>query len=233
MSYDLFVFDPGAASGRAAQVYEAVCEGITSAAGHSVVLRRFVERLEAAIPEVFDESEVEDASLDPDGNYVLVSLPRGCDQAIVDGLVATAAGLGLATFDPQRELSGGETQPLGRLGESGRHLDMGYQWFLASGPAAPGAEARSLLFFDATAALVDARTLFATPSALRRMKLAGKSRRVARFVQRMRREYPEIEESGGSENWSRAGDPGNYFMFYLDPAVSDEDLTALADLARD
>lgn len=106
MSYDLLIFDAGAASGPAAHMYEAVCAGHPRAAGRSALLRRFVERLQVELPEVFTECEVEDASMDPDGSYVLLSLPLGSDQGFVDRLMVIVADSGLTAFDPQLEPAG-------------------------------------------------------------------------------------------------------------------------------
>lgn len=220
MSYDLLIFDAGAASGPAAHMYEAVCAGHPRAAGRSALLRRFVERLQVELPEVFTECEVEDASMDPDGTYVLLSLPLGSDQRFVDRLMVIVADSGLTAFDPQLEPAG-----------SGRGLDIGYQLFLARESAGAADPARAVLFFDADAALVDAHTLFSTPLP-QRIDLAGKSRAVARFVQRMRKKYPEFAEAG-CENWSKSVDSGNYFMLHLDPEVGDLALASLADLARE
>lgn len=219
MSYDLLVFDSAAASGPAARVYAAVCEGHPKAVGCSALLRRFVERLEVDMPEMFTECEVEDASLDPDGTYVLLSLPLGCDQEFVDRLMVIVSDSGLTAFDPQRE----PTEP-------GQDPDIEYQLLPASESAGNAHPVRTVLFFDGDAALVDAHTLFATPLP-RRIDLAGKSRAVARFVQRMRQKYPELAEAG-CENWSRPVYSGNYFMLHLDPTVRDEVLISLAELAR-
>lgn len=220
MGYSILYFDAATARDAPARVYDAACEGIPAPAGKSARVAEFARRAVAAVPELL-ETESEDASSDPQGNYYLLQVYIGADWTLLDQVAQIAAECGLTAYDPQLEAV---VEPQEWSPHAGRQLHVP----VAAPPPVPDWELSGLhfLYFDAAAAVAPPEQVY---EAVRRGNpaSAGRSERVAEFAQRAVAALPELLET---ESRDASADPrGNYYLLQV-PMGADAD--ALSYIAR-